>query len=225
MSYDAPGFSAFFMNVIGGKTTSLASYNVNLRKADSACGGVDEFIKKHGSDKLQAWIKDNGDQFANPSNVGSAIRAYLRYQLERNDGEAEDEEAIAAVTIADNAASVFRYEKELQQAVRAQLQSLESGLIEDDGGYEAVLATGRSDILARDAQGVPVVIELKAGKCPSGAIEQVLGYAQDWADKGEPNVRAMIVAGEFSARTLAAAKRIPGLELKTYQLQLAFKSA
>lgn len=218
MAYDGITFAAFFTEVLKYKTTSLASYNTNLRKIDKAIGGLDEFIEAHGIESFSAWMREQGEQFhPYSSNVRSAAKAYIRCRVE---SPLQEEVSDLEATPEENAASVFKYEKELQDAVRSQLHTIEAGLVVADSGSEAAFDTGRSDILARDARGRGVVVELKAGMCPKGTIEQVLGYAQDWADTGEPSVRAIIIAGEFSPRLVAAAKRIPDLQLKTYRLQV-----
>ncbi len=151
----------------------------------------------------------------------SILGAYLAFKelAEVEDAESDDVSAEEAIL------SVFKYENELQSAVRLQLDNLEPGLKVVDNGFESVFETGKSDILARDANGVAVVIELKAGRCPKGAMEQVLGYASDWSVTGEPKVRAMLVAGEFTTRQIAAAKLIPSLELKIYSLAVKFDDA
>jgi RecB family endonuclease NucS len=96
-------------------------------------------------------------------------------------------------------ARLFRYERELQDAIRRQLTQVEPGLVEADGGHERSVATGKIDVLARDLAGHFVVIELKVGPCPHGALEQVLAY---------------------SDRIRAAAKRARDISLVTYELQL-----
>jgi RecB family endonuclease NucS len=117
-------------------------------------------------------------------------------------------------------ARLFRYERELQQAIRRQLALVEPGLVEADGGHERSVATGKIDIVARDQAGHFVVIELKAGLCPQGALEQVLAYTSDLeAETGTP-CRAVLVASQFSERIKAAAKRAQGVSLVTYELQL-----
>jgi RecB family endonuclease NucS len=115
-------------------------------------------------------------------------------------------------------ARIFHYERELKHALRQHLDRVEPGLVADDGGRERVVATGKIDITARDANGHYVVIELKAGPCPHGALEQVLAYSSDLeAETGTP-CRAVLVASEFSDRIRAAAKRAHELYLVTYQL-------
>jgi RecB family endonuclease NucS len=117
-------------------------------------------------------------------------------------------------------ARLFRYERELQRAIRLQLAMVEPGLVEADGGHERSVATGKIDIVARDQAGNFVVIELKAGPCPHGALEQVLAYSSDLeAETGTP-CRAVLVASQFSERIRAAANRARDISLITYELQL-----
>lgn len=115
---------------------------------------------------------------------------------------------------------LFRYERELQDAIRRQLTQVEPGLVEADGGRERLVATGKIDIVALDLAGRFVVIELKVGPCPHGALEQVLAYSTDLeAETGMP-CRAILVASQFSDRIRAAAKRARDISLVTYELQL-----
>ena len=69
--------------------------------------------------------------------------------------EVEQLEAAAEVT--------FGLERDLQTALRSNIQQLESGLQVADGGKERTCDAGRIDITARDAQGLTVVIELRRG--------------------------------------------------------------
>ena len=113
---------------------------------------------------------------------------------------------------------VFRYESELKAALRRELNLVEPGLVEADGGRERIVATGRIDITARDSNGRYVVIELKVGPCPNGALEQVLAYSSDLeAETGTP-CRAVLVASEFSERQRAAARRARDVALFTYEV-------
>jgi RecB family endonuclease NucS len=115
-------------------------------------------------------------------------------------------------------ARIFSYEKELKIALRGQLGLVEPGLVEADGGRERAVATGKIDITARDAAGNFVVIELKAGPCPNGALEQVLAYSTDLeAETGTP-CRAVLVASQFSDRIRAAALRARDISLVTYEV-------
>lgn len=117
-----------------------------------------------------------------------------------------------------NARRIFSYEKELKTAIRRQLDMVEAGLVEADGGRERVVATGKIDITAKDVNGYYVVIELKAGPCPHGALEQVLAYSTDLEDETGTPCRAVLVASHFSDRLRAAAKRARDVYLVTYEL-------
>jgi RecB family endonuclease NucS len=115
-------------------------------------------------------------------------------------------------------ARIFRYEKELQVAIRRQLALVEPGLVEADGGHQRSVATGKIDIVARDAAGHFVVIELKAGPCPHGALEQVLAYSSDLEEETGTPCRSVLVAAQFSDRIRAAANRARDISLVTYEL-------
>ncbi len=118
-----------------------------------------------------------------------------------------------------NITRIIHYEKELKAILRQRLDRVEKGLVEADGGRERAVATGKIDITARDKSGNFVVIELKVGPCPVGALEQVLGYASDLeAETGTP-CRAVIIASEFSERIRAAARRAHELYLVNYVLE------
>jgi RecB family endonuclease NucS len=64
-----------------------------------------------------------------------------------------------------SATRILHYESELKSLLRRQLERVEPGLVEADGGRERAVATGKIDITAKDANGNFVVIELKVGRC------------------------------------------------------------
>lgn len=125
-----------------------------------------------------------------------------------------------------NMVRILHYETELKSLVRQQLEQVEPGLVAADGGHEREVASGRIDITARDRYGNWVVIELKAGPCPIGALEQVLAYSSDLeAETGVP-CRAVLMAADFSKRLEAAAKRARDVFLVRYALSdMAFREA
>jgi RecB family endonuclease NucS len=121
---------------------------------------------------------------------------------------------------------IVAYEKELKALVRKNLHKVEKGLVSVDEGRERVVASGKIDITARDANGHFVVIELKAGPCPVGAIEQVLAYSHDLEVETGTPCRAVLVASGFSDRLRSAAKRAHELYLVTYEVDdMAFAEA
>ncbi len=224
MTWKSALFRQFY--IAQGSPNAAATYAVNLRKADAYCGGLDEKIAEIGPDGFLQWIENETFGGLDSSRVRSAIRKYVGF-VSSLESELIDELLDDAEVAEASPGSVFRYEKELQNAVRAQIGTLETGLVIIDGGAEKAVSTGRIDILARDADGRTVVIELKAGLCPKGAIEQLLGYASDIDDSTEGQItsRAILIAGEFSERTLAAAKRVQGLKLMTYGINVSFSAA
>lgn len=226
MGFKSEQFRQFYVRQ--GSPNSANSYSSNLRKADQFCGGLDEKIEQMGGDEFVRWAEAQSAgpfEGANATNVRSAIRKYVAFS--RQHSPSED----APVDLIDDAealsSAVFRYEQELQVAVRNQIGSIEAGLVIADGGNERIVPTGRIDVLARDNKGALVIIELKAGLCPKGSIEQALGYAADIdaEEEGDCPCRVLLIAGDFSERMLNAAKRIEGLTLFRYSVALSFSKA
>ena len=118
--------------------------------------------------------------------------------------------------------TTFGLERDLQRALRSNIEQLEPGLKITDGGNEQSVPSGRIDITAQDRSGANVVIELKAGEADRDAIGQVLSYMGDSAGDGKP-VRGILVAGDFSARAISAARAVHNLELKRYSFRFSFE--
>ena len=118
----------------------------------------------------------------------------------------------------------FGLEKDLQAALRGNIEQLEQGLVIVDGGAERTTKAGRLDILAQDDDGSLVVIELKAGRATSGSIEQVLSYMSAVEEEDGKSVRGLMVAGAFSDRIILAARAVPNLNLVTYSFQFSFST-
>lgn len=220
MSVRIEEFREWMSARLSANTTS--NYLSGIRTIDNLLGGVDELLAAEGPQaalaRLDALI-DAGD-VAYGSDRKSVLRKYAEFA---NDPDPAAVEAPAESGDGLDAQSyLFKFEREMQGAVRRQLQELEAGLEAIDGGQEKAVATGKIDILARDANGKLVVIELKAGPCPSSALEQILGYATDIEREHGEEVRAFLVASAFSERTRAAAKRVSGLELHAYSYALSF---
>jgi hypothetical protein len=83
---------------------------------------------------------------------------------------------------------------------RARRVRNQSGLTVNDGGKEKISASGRTDILAVDANGENVVIELKAGTADREVIAKILSYMGDLQmETGNP-VREIVIAHDFTSR-------------------------
>ncbi len=108
----------------------------------------------------------------------------------------------------------FGRERELQDALKVDLQALEPGLALS--GIEQPVGAGRVDILAHDSEGCIVVIELKAGTAQPESIAQLLAYMGTVDNpKGKP-VRGILVAHAFHTRVKHAAKAVPNVDLRSY---------
>lgn len=131
-----------------------------------------------------------------------------------------EEEAVDAIE------TTFGLERDLQESLLANIAQLEKGLNVVSKGKEHSVPSGRIDILASDAEGRSVVIELKAGTADRDAVGQVLSYMGD-LQTTEPKipVRGMLVAADFTGRAIAAARPVPNLELRKYAFKFSFHKA
>jgi hypothetical protein len=208
----------------GYKPTTVAAHISTLNGVDRTFD-LDEKLAKLGTDGLLEWARsETAGPFENyPANTRSALNRYVEFTIaaqspgDESDVVDEDEDIAASPVL-------FQLEREMQVAVRKQLHFLEDELSVADDGKETVVTTGKIDIVARDKNKRLVVIELKAGLCPSGAIEQVLGYAEALSEDRKEPVRAYLIAGEFSDRTRAAASRVKDLQLRTYEFSVKFNT-
>jgi endonuclease len=117
-------------------------------------------------------------------------------------------------------------ERDMQAALRLNIEQLFGTLSIIDDGAERSVESGFIDITCEDsADGALVVIELKAGKADSRAIGQILGYMGDLADE-EPGrvVRGILVAHAFDQRARSAARVVPALQLMRYAVEFRFES-
>jgi len=147
----------------------------------------------------------------------TAIKSHVT--MGTNTEPSEAEEVIEATV------TTFGLERDLQKALRLNIEHLEKGLKIIDGGKEKVTEIGRIDILAEDQQGEIVVIELKAGNATSGCVPQILSYMGSLGKKEKKPVRGILVAGDFPPRVVLAAQAVPSLRLKKYTFKFLFKNA
>jgi len=129
------------------------------------------FKNSKSTESKQGNITD----LSNPGNVfnykNPTINPYylgysqgLRIDME---GEAQQEEAEEII---------FGLERDLQAALRRNIEQLEAGLKIVDGGSERTVEGGRIDITAEDKGKRLVAIELKAGEAKPESIAQILAY-------------------------------------------------
>lgn len=117
----------------------------------------------------------------------------------------------------------FALERDLQRALRGNIEQLEPGLRITDGGTERTVDAGRIDITAEDDGGNIVVIELKAGTAGMDSIGQVLSYMGSIESPEGKDVRGILVAYDFDERLVMAAKAVPNISLKAYSVQFTFE--
>ena len=210
----------------GASSNSTNTYSSFLNRIDVGIGGLDEVLERDGPEAVMLWSKSaTVEPFETyRSHARSVLRRYIEFKVlgEVDEEPAEDVFAVEATSGELSFDANFKIEKEMQAQVRLQIAGVENGLTIIDDGAEVSVATGKIDILARDTGGKLTVIELKAGKCPSGAMEQVLAYAQSLSEEREEAARCILIAGSFSDRQRAAAKRMVDLKLLTYAYNLSF---
>ena len=114
-------------------------------------------------------------------------------------------------------------ERDMQAALRIEIDQLEPGLTIIDDGAERSVDSGFIDITARDISGMTVVIELKAGPAGQRAVAQILSYMGDVAAEEESGkVRGILVASSFDGKAKAAARMVPSLILRKYSVRFLF---
>lgn len=149
---------------------------------------------------------------------------FLGAEVEVGDVDQSSIAAASDVQVIDEAVGkTFALERDLQLALRNNLADLESGLAIADGGTERRVESGFIDILARDADGLLTVIELKADTARPEAIAQILGYMGCLAEETGENVRGILVAADHHPRVKHAVRAVPTLLLKRYRYRFEFE--
>ena len=198
---------------------------------------------------LKNWVRQNLEQLTDdfdPENqTTSQIRSRLiklNWKLRNSNGEVflirpdENnniqfaEEIIAEIqddeneNIDDEDSNdlTFSLEKDLQSALRLNIETIELGLKIVDGGNERDTKAGRIDITAQDQNEQKVIIELKAIEARPSVIAQTLAYMEAVSEEDKCDVRGIIIASGFSERVLLASRQIKNLKLIEYKFQFNF---
>lgn len=153
-------------------------------------------------------------------NLGFTIVPLENNQMSANDSDLLDEAESEVV---------FSLEYDLENSLVSNLEQLEEGLrlYQQDGITGQQLDTkvaGRIDLLAIDAQGDFVVVELKAEEADRQVCGQIQAY-MGWVKEnlaGDKKVRGIVIANAFTTRAIYAAKVVPNLSLKKYQISFKF---
>ena len=136
--------------------------------------------------------------------------------------EIEEDEEIEDYVNEQAAKITFSLERDLQKAIRLNINMLESGLKIIDNGKERVTEAGRIDITAKDDKNRIVIIELKAIDAKPEVIAQTLSYMQAVQTEEKGEVRGIIVASDFSNRVKLAARQIENIKLVKYSFQFTY---
>jgi len=149
----------------------------------------------------------------NNGNIGYADNYIheIDVEIDENDDEMEDAQELS-----------FGLERDMQRALRLNIQIIEAGLTIIDNGRERHTEAGFIDITARDVNGNIVIIELKAPIAKPEVIAQTLSYMESIQAIENTNVRGIIIANDFVDRVKLAARQIPNLKLLKYSFQFNF---
>jgi Endonuclease NucS len=118
-------------------------------------------------------------------------------------------------------------ERDLQKFLARNLNLVELGLRASPEYQleELITDVGRLDLFCQDKDARFVVIELKAGTAGDDVIGQIGGYMSWVKDNvaGGDTVRGIIICGDATPRTRAAAKMIQNLRVKRYRINFEFE--
>ena len=216
-----------------------------LRGSSNQLGGIsldplNRLMQEHGVERLEYpprnWFLDIQGNFRNPGSeeqkegkitdlskrgsvfkyMNTVLNPYYRPQAPPSEDEEILEEA-AEMTIG--------VERDLQLALRNNIEQLEPGLKVVDGGSERTVEAGRIDITAQDKKKKLVVIELKAGTAKPESIAQVLAYMSSMSQEVGGPTRGILVAADFHHKVILAAKAVPNLQLKKYSYNFTFRDS
>jgi hypothetical protein len=147
--------------------------------------------------------------------VVSAVEAHVRMATYL--GHDSDE-------LADASEATFGLRRDLEAALRADIQQLETGLRIVDDGRGQVTAAGRIDITAQDADGDTVVVELQAGRAAPAALTQLLAHMGAVAGQDQAAVRGLLIAADFHPHIVFATRAIRNVQLRRYRYPFTFEA-
>ena len=213
--------------VIKGSNNEISTYPLKrwLREnPDRVPPGLDP--DNNTSHELRSGLKKLGWELQFTSNEALIIQpddfGDTSYSEEFIDIKIDEEDDLSSTEYDDVNEITFGLERDLQIALRANIEQLETGLKIIDGGVERITQAGRIDITAIDIEENTVIIELKAGRTSPDVIAQVLGYMGAIGIENKKPIRGIIVAGDFSDRVILAAEAVPNLDLIKYSFQFSF---
>lgn len=175
-------------------------------------------------DQILTLLKEGLESKLVAERVGVSLGTVRSVRANLTMGRYGDTSEIGEVAeLADAIDTTFSLERDLQLALRENIEQLEERLKVVDGGAEKTVRSGRIDILAEDKDKNTVVIELKAGTADRETIGQILGYMGDLQRDSEKPVRGIIVARDFASPTISALSALPNVQLKKYSFKFSFQ--
>ncbi|HZL26499.1 MAG TPA: endonuclease NucS domain-containing protein [Acidobacteriaceae bacterium] len=190
----------------------IRACSVNYPKAISYDPDFPRFLFRHGIGKYELYQPDrhgifdeqgHGQGLAGISNTTSELRE-LADEIEGG--------------------NEFAYESHLRDYLAKNLNILEAGLTlweNLDTSVEYSLEGRRIDILAKDREGVPVVIELKLSRGHERTIGQALYYRGKLRQVlGVSRVRIMMVARDITDELRIASNEVSDVSLFCYELTM-----
>jgi hypothetical protein len=207
---------------VGTVTAHLTRLSTNARSRT-------HYSAKPGEDDVLYQIDGNHYRHYRPGQDPAPIYAEQISGETPKVPEGEDEDAVVDPS---SAGGQFAYEVDLRNYLSKNLSKLEADLrvYEEEGitGIEFPVGGRFIDILATDANGGLVVIELKVSRGYDRVVGQLLRYIgwikKNLAESGQ-NVRGVIVARKISEDLLLACSMVPGVELFEYELSLSLRRA
>jgi len=195
------------------------SYTSTLRR-----GYIVDLFQQRGV--MAEFIRLHWPQGATPQGV-SRTRRYLSIKARYEDflSGAGDDPSDESEELCEQA---FAAESDLRDFLAKNPDTIEPGLrLYSQGerdGVEYAIDGGRIDVLAIDAEGKFVVIELKLSRGRNRALGQLLHY-MGWVDAnlGNAPCRGIAIAREISEDLKLAASRTTGVSLFQYHLKVSLE--
>jgi len=112
-------------------------------------------------------------------------------------------------------------ERDIEDHLVHHLEAIEEGL--KLVGRQVSTDVGRIDILAEDARGSRVIIEVKVGEAKDSAIGQIARYLGWYAKEEIKPARGILIASSFPEGVQYAAAAVSNLSLISYRVHFSFE--
>lgn len=138
------------------------------------------------------------------------------------ESQSDESEASDDSSIEELVETSITLERDVETHLVRNLDSIEKGLRFID--RQVSIEVGRVDILAEDAAGRRVVIELKVGQAKDSAVGQIARYLGWYTRQDGERPRGILIASDFPEAVRYASEAMPDLKLVQYRVQFAFSS-